>query len=469
MGELAEGWVATSLDQVCDVNGGIQKQAKRRPVVNKFPFLRVANVGRGTLDLSEVHEVELFEGELDRFRLKAGDLLVVEGNGSPDQIGRAATWRGTIPDAVHQNHLIRVRPTQAIDPKFLELLWNSPVVKNQLMSVAQSSSGLYTLSTAKLKRVQLNLPPLVEQHRIVEALEEQLSRLDAAKEGAERSLKRIDILGSTLLTSALASTTKVAKLADVLASPLINGRSVKTLEGGFPVLRLTAIKDGRLDLCEFKTGAWDSEDAKPYLVEKGDFLISRGNGSLKLVGRGGLAGEVKEGVAFPDTMIRVRANPAIATPEFLSLIWGTRTVRRQIESRARTTAGIYKVNQQILESIEFPLPSLDEQLAMVRRREAEIDYLAAVRTSAGNALRRCRSLENALLRKSLSGNLLPQNPADEPATTLLARIAAERNAAKPARKGRHAARPRKATAAAAAPAPAPTPAPVTTVQQELFQ
>jgi hypothetical protein len=70
MTDLPPGWEWARLDEVADIQGGIQKQAKRRPILNKYPFLRVANVTRGHLDLSEVHEVELFEGELERYRLK---------------------------------------------------------------------------------------------------------------------------------------------------------------------------------------------------------------------------------------------------------------------------------------------------------------------------------------------------------------------------------------------------------------
>jgi type I restriction enzyme S subunit len=90
------------------------------------------------MDLGDVHDVELFEGELDRYRLQSGDLLVVEGNGSPNQIGRSAVWHGEIEDCVHQNHLIRVRPGPGLDPEFLGLYWNSPSARAQLTAVAST-------------------------------------------------------------------------------------------------------------------------------------------------------------------------------------------------------------------------------------------------------------------------------------------------------------------------------------------
>ena len=84
--ELPEGWVWATVAQVAEIQGGIQKQPKRTPADNPFPFLTVANVLRGSLDLEEVHNIELFPGELDKLRLGSGDLLIVEGNGSPPQI-----------------------------------------------------------------------------------------------------------------------------------------------------------------------------------------------------------------------------------------------------------------------------------------------------------------------------------------------------------------------------------------------
>jgi restriction endonuclease S subunit len=165
------------IGELAEVRGGIQKQPKRKPKNNPAPFLRVANVGKGRIDLADVHEAELFEGELDRYRLRSGDLLVVEGNGSPDQIGRSAVWRGEIEDCVHQNHLIRVRPGPHLDPEFLGLYWNAPSTRAQLTAVASSSSGLHTLSSAKVKRVEVPKVPLPEQRAIAEQLAAQLAAL----------------------------------------------------------------------------------------------------------------------------------------------------------------------------------------------------------------------------------------------------------------------------------------------------
>lgn len=183
--ELPEGWVWASVDQLGEIQGGIQKQPSRAPVKNKFPFLRVANVARGELRLSDVHEIELFAGELSRLQLETGDVLIVEGNGSLTEIGRCAIWDGSIPNAVHQNHLIRVRPL-LLSGKWLETWLNSPFGISRLTKLAATTSGLYTLSVSKIARIPVPLSALHEQSSALQSL-------DAAKAGNFEQTKAVEL------------------------------------------------------------------------------------------------------------------------------------------------------------------------------------------------------------------------------------------------------------------------------------
>ena len=157
------------------------------------------------------------------------------------------------------------------------------------------------------------------------------------------------------------------KVQALLAEPLANGHSVKDRASGFPVLRLTAITTGKLDLSEAKNGDWEYEDALSYLVQQGEFLLVRGNGSKRLVGRGGLVPAVERDVAYPDTMIRLRLDPKVVDGSFFSYVWNSRLLREQIEGTARTTAGIYKINQGHILDFMVPLCSLSEQEVVVER------------------------------------------------------------------------------------------------------
>ena len=200
--DLPEGWVWATVEQVSEVQGGIQKQPKRAPRDNAFPYLRVANVLRGNLDLQEVHRIELFPRELEKLRLVPGDLLIVEGNGSPSQIGRMAIWKGEVAVCVHQNHIIRARPYSGCISRFVESYWNSPDGASRVLGVASSTSGLYTLSARKVSDLPIPLPPVAEQRRIVAEVERRLSVIQQAETAVEGSLTRAGRLRQSILKQA---------------------------------------------------------------------------------------------------------------------------------------------------------------------------------------------------------------------------------------------------------------------------
>jgi type I restriction enzyme, S subunit len=199
--ELPKEWIWASMGQISQIQGGIQKQPSRTPRNNAYPYLRVANVFRGRLDLSVIEKMELFGNELDTLRLEIGDLLIVEGNGSRSEIGRSALWHGEIQDCVHQNHIIRVR-LQHIIPSYIDYYWNSPDGNNRVMEVAASTSGLYTLSISKIAKLPIPLPPLVEQQRIVSEIEQRLSIIAQSEVIIEANLIRADRMRLSILNEA---------------------------------------------------------------------------------------------------------------------------------------------------------------------------------------------------------------------------------------------------------------------------
>lgn len=215
-------------------------------------------------------------------------------------------------------------------------------------------------------------------------------------------------------------------VSDVLELPPTNGRSVKDRSDGFPVLRLTALRGGKMDLSENKRGDWSREQAAPFLVCEGDFLLSRGNGSKHLVGQGRLASRPVMEVAFPDTMIRLRVNSKIIHPDLFSLLWNSRTIRDQIESVAHTTAGIYKINQGHINGFTIPVTCLFEQGLIIERLEETISKVDALAFEIDQRLRSSEALRQSILKKAFSGQLVPQDPNDEPASVLLEQIKSEK-------------------------------------------
>lgn len=199
--DLPKLWKWAPLRDLAVIKGGIQKQPKRAPRENAYPYLRVANVLRGRLDLSIIHQFELFEGELDVYRLEPGDLLVVEGNGSSAEIGRSALWNGEIPNCVHQNHIIRVRCV-VMEPRFIDLFWNSPIAAREIAALAVTSAGLYSLSTKKIGSVPVPVVPLDEQREIIRRAQELLTLADSLTARIVETSARVERSSQAVLAKA---------------------------------------------------------------------------------------------------------------------------------------------------------------------------------------------------------------------------------------------------------------------------
>lgn len=199
----AQEWQRKRLGDIALVSGGIQKTPNRAPNVFHRPYLTVRNVQRGWLDLSTVERFEIAPVELSRCRLEWGDILIVEGNGSLDHIGRNAIFRGEIEDCIHQNHVIRVRlDRKKAEPEFISRYLNSDLGKAQMIEKAKTTTGLHTLSVSKVEQLEALLPPLAEQQRIVATLNEKMDTVEQLRQSLEEQLDAINNLPATLLRRA---------------------------------------------------------------------------------------------------------------------------------------------------------------------------------------------------------------------------------------------------------------------------
>lgn len=198
---LPAAWRLAPVRDLADIKGGIQKQPKRAPKRNAYPYLRVGNVLRGRVVLDRLEEMELFGDELETYRLLPNDLLIVEGNGSPSEIGRSALWTGEVADCVHQNHIIRVR-ARLCDPHYLNLYWNSPRGIGRISQDAVTTTGLLSLSTKKIGAQVVPLPPDAEQREIVRRVEALFALADAIEKRVAAASARADKLTQAILAKA---------------------------------------------------------------------------------------------------------------------------------------------------------------------------------------------------------------------------------------------------------------------------
>lgn len=164
------GWEWVRFGDIHQVAGGVtlgRKLTGKRTV--SHPYLRVANVQRGALDLGQIKEIEIAEEELDRYRLRRDDLLITEG-GDWDKVGRTAIWRGEIEPCLHQNHIFRARRiTSGMNVEWVALFMNSAIAMAYFQASAKQTTNLASINMGELKHCAVPLPPLPEQSRIAAA------------------------------------------------------------------------------------------------------------------------------------------------------------------------------------------------------------------------------------------------------------------------------------------------------------
>ena len=226
------------------------------------------------------------------------------------------------------------------------------------------STTVKIVKKSAFEEFQIPLPPLAEQKRIAGILD----AADALRVKRREALVQLDtLLQSTFLDMFGDPVTnpmgwEERALGEAAQDGFRNGLSPSTkgtVDG--EVLTLSAITRGHFDFAARKNARFDQRPSSSQKLRTDTFLICRGNGNRRLVGTGVYPDRSSNRVCFPDTMIGVAINPRIVATAYLQHVWRTRRVRRQIEGGARTTNGTHKVNQRLLSSVVFPVPTMDLQ------------------------------------------------------------------------------------------------------------
>lgn len=192
----------STLGEIATVSYGIQKSPANRPGKHARPYLRVANVQAGRLDLSEIKYLEVLDDTLETFRLMKGDLLVCEGN-SADLVGRPAIWNDEIADCVHQNHVLRVRVDRdRVIPEYLLAYMQTPPARTHFRTRAKRTTSLSTINSRDVKDLEVPRPDRSVQRNIVREVEREQAAVDRLRqkadgvEGSARDVTERMILGT---------------------------------------------------------------------------------------------------------------------------------------------------------------------------------------------------------------------------------------------------------------------------------
>ena len=421
-----------------------------------------------------------FAKGLERVRVLVDDILIVKDGATT---GKTSLATATHEGAVINEHLFQLRPTEAVDARYLfYFLWSSPGNAEIMKDFRGSAQGGITKSV--LDVCEVLVAPLNEQRRIVEKIETMFALLDKGEE----ALRDVQKLLARYRQSVLKAAVTGQLTADWRAQnthPLEHGRDLlarilqtrrETWDGrgiykepappnttdlpelpegwvwtslgaliskgpqnglylpqskygsGTPILR---IDDYQVDwirpVSELRQVAAEPDDCQKYGLQHGDFVVNRVN-SVSHLGKTTLLLEEYAGAVFESNMMRFSASDRISK-EYLGLYLTSDLGRERLIKNCKHAVNQASINQGDVEATPVPLPPRLEQEEIVQTVSEDSSREIAVLATCKTELARSASLRQSILKDAFAGRLVPQDPTDEPATALLARIKETRAAA----------------------------------------
>jgi len=398
---LPEGWTRRPLGEVAETLLGKMLDKGRPQGLAHVPYLRNVNVQWGRINVDDLRTMELADDERERFGVRAGDLLVCEGG----EIGRAAIWPGRTEYIAYQKALHRVRPFRDVESRFL-LHYFSFAAQTGSFDALATGSTIKHLPQQQLRRLMVPVPPLDEQRRIVDILEDHLSRLDAAESGLRVAAARTASLRAAFLDALFveAPTGPLRTVVErVEAGRSFGGSAAPAREDQWGIIKVSAMTWGDFRAGENKAIDAALADAR-YEIHTGDLLVSRAN-TTAYVGAAVLVGATRPRLLLSDKSLRLVPVDGVR-PEWLHLALSAPRVRSQISRRATGTKdSMRNIAQSALLSVDIPLVGQDRQIADIAAARVNEDARRDIGRQVDSAISHTGALRRALLAAAFSGRL----------------------------------------------------------------
>lgn len=416
MSDVPAGWATAALGDVASWgSGGTPTRTVHRYYGGEIPWAVIGDLNDGVVSQCSTAITEEGLRESSAKLVPPGTVLIAM-YGSIGKLGIAGVEMAT-----NQAIAFATPISELLDRRYLFHYLASQ--RDRLTSVGKGATQ-QNIGQAVLKAWPIPVPPLAEQDRIVGAIEEHLSRLDAADRLLQQASLRLAHLEEAIEGRLLVGLWPLEQLATV-SEFVTDGdhRPPPRVATGVPHLTARSVRNGRLSLegCTFVSEEGYRQTSARYKPIEGDVIVT-------CVGTVGEVAVVPAGLRFSAdrNLAAVRlARDAPVTPEFMAAVLSTRPLKRTLQTASGSTAQPHLYLRD-LRAVEIPVPPLREQEALV----AELDYLTTGRQHLESSLvaarHRAQGFRRSLLSAAFSGQLIPQDPADEPASVLLERVRSER-------------------------------------------
>lgn len=434
---LPDSWTETELSRVADVSSGIG-----------FP-LQYQGQSKGEIGFFKVGDISIAvknnDGILESAQHYVSTDVAQILKGKPIKTG--ATVFAKIGEAIHLNRRAIVKTDCLVDNNVMSVKAKLDVMDKYVhyflrttdFSEQARSTTVPSIRKGDVEELLFPLAPLPEQKRIADKLDTVLARVDACRE----RLNRVPLILKRFKQSVLAAATSgkltedwrlkhkisdewkhtiLAEIADIQGGVTKDSKKQSATDEELPYLRVANVQRGYLDLNEIKYIRIPSSRVNGLLLKGGDILFNEG-GDLDKLGRGWIWEGQIDRCSFQNHVFRARLHSESDQPKFVSW-WGNSRGLDYFINAGKQTTNLASINKTVLSNLPISMPTPFEQQEIVRRVEnlfAFADGFEARLTKARNAT---ESLTPALLAKAFRGELVDQNPNDEPAEVLLKRIQA---------------------------------------------
>jgi type I restriction enzyme S subunit len=311
--------------------------------------------------------------------------------------------------AVLNQHIFKAIPNgQLVERDFLHFLMLETLEE---MAIHAHGIAMKHITKGKFEAIEVAIPPLPEQRRIVARIKECMERVEEIEGLRRETAKEASAVLPSVLNEVFASQASTAPLMSIadIAMETRYGTSQKchSEPTGLPILRIPNVARGAVNFDDLKYCNLTDAETERVRLSAGDLLFVRTNGSRELVGRCATfdAGDQELSYGFASYLIRVRVDQTRVLPRYLSYFLNSTNGRTEIDSRRRTSAGQFNINSENLRSIPLPVPTIAVQerlLEQLKQRETQSNQLVS---ELKGAMEESQGVRKAILRKAFAGEL----------------------------------------------------------------